>query len=108
MDQESVSQTALDQMVSNDQAQLLKAAVPYLPPKGQQIISLYTKIKELNNTMALFSPQRTSMQICSSPVSDPVSIIQDIRKFSYGPTRKQLDQLQNMMALVEIMKLMNE
>lgn len=41
MDQELISQTALDQMVSSDQTQLIKAAVPYLPPSARQIISLY-------------------------------------------------------------------
>ena len=38
MDQELISQTALDQMVSSDQTQLIKAAVPYLPPSARQII----------------------------------------------------------------------
>ena len=64
MDQELISQTALDQMVSSDQTQLIKAAVPYLPPSARQIISLYTKLEELSNTMALFSPERADMQIC--------------------------------------------
>ena len=45
MDQELISQTALDQMVSSDQTQLIKAAVPYLPPSARQIISLYTKLE---------------------------------------------------------------
>ena len=56
MDQESISQTALDQMVSNDRGQLLKAAVPYLSPQGQRMISIFSKLQELRNTIALFSP----------------------------------------------------
>lgn len=66
MDQELISQTALDQMVSSDQTQLIKAAVPYLPPSARQIISLYTKLEELSNTMALFSSERADMQICET------------------------------------------
>ena len=78
MDQELISQTALDQMVSSDQTQLIKAAVPYLPPSARQIISLYTKLEELSNTMALFSPGRTDMQICENTAADPVEMLQDM------------------------------
>ena len=38
MEQEYISQTALDQMVTDDRTQMLKAAVPYLPPAGRQIL----------------------------------------------------------------------
>lgn len=108
MEQEPVAQTTLDQMVSGDRAQLLKAAVPYLPPRGQQIISLYSKIQELQNTMTLFSPARQNMQICAVPASDPMEMLRDLQKYSYGQSRQNLDQITNMLAVVEMMKLMNE
>ena len=95
MDQELISQTALDQMVSSDQTQLIKAAVPYLPPSARQIISLYTKLEELSNTMALFSSERADMQICENTAADPVEMLQDIRRFSYGKSRQKVDQLTN-------------
>ena len=108
MDQEQISQTTLDQMVSNDKSQMLKAAVPYLPPKGQQILSLYAKIQELKNTMELFSDQRPSMEICTAPAVDPMEMLQEIRRFSYGDSARNLDQLTNMLAFVEMLKIMNE
>lgn len=108
MDQEQISQTTLDQMVSNDKSQMLKAAVPYLPPKGQQILSLYTKIQELKNTMELFSGKRPSMEICTAPTADPMEMLQGIRRFSYGDSARNLDQLTNMLAFVEMLKIMNE
>ena len=43
MNEEQISQTLLDQMVSSDRGQMIKAAIPYLPPKGQQIFSVYVK-----------------------------------------------------------------
>ena len=98
MDQEQISQTTLDQMVSNDKSQMLKAAVPYLPPKGQQILSLYAKIQEL----------KTSMEICTAPAADPMEMLQEIRRFSYGDSARNLDQLTNMLAFVEMLKIMNE
>lgn len=108
MDQEQISQTTLDQMVSNDKSQMLKAAVPYLPPKGQQILSLYAKIQELKNTMELFSDKRPSMEICTAPAADPMEMLQEIRRFSYGDSARNLDQLTSMLAFVEMLKIMNE
>ena len=107
MDQELISQTALDQMVSSDQTQLIKAAVPYLPPSARQIISLYTKLEELSNTMALFS-ERADMQICENTAADPVEMLQDIRRFSYGKSRQKVDQLTNMLILVQMLQILNE
>lgn len=107
MDQKKIPQTLLDQMVTSDRDQLLKAAVPYLPPQGQQMVSVLSKFQELTRTMKLFSPDRQGMQACSIPVSDPVEVLQELREFSYGQSRQQLDQLTNLMALAEMMKLMN-
>ena len=56
MDQELISQTALDQMVSSDQTQLIKQPFLYLPPSARQIILFIRNLEELSNTMALFSP----------------------------------------------------
>lgn len=39
MEQNFISQTPLDRMVSSDCGQMLKAAIPYLPASGRQILS---------------------------------------------------------------------
>lgn len=110
MDQEFISQTALDQMVSNDQAQMLKAAIPYLPARGQQVLSIYTKVQELSNALALFSPagQSEQMQAASLPVTDPLEMLQDIRRFCYGGSRQKLDRMVNLLAMAEMFRMMNE
>ena len=95
-------------MVSSDQGQLLKAAVPYLPPQGQQMLSVYSKLQELFNTIRLFSPDRQGMQSCAAAASDPLEILQDLRRFSYGHSRQMLDRTADMIALIEIMKVINE
>ena len=45
MDQEYIAQTALDQMVGTDQGQLLKALIPYFPPRQQQFLSVFAKAR---------------------------------------------------------------
>lgn len=110
MDQEFISQTTLDQMVGSDSDQMLKAAIPYLPPQGQQILSVYTKARELANTLSLFSPANRGMQMCaaSAPSAEPLDMIEDIRRFCYGNSRRKLDQMVNMMAMVQMLQMMNE
>ena len=92
MNEEQISQTLLDQMVSSDRGQMIKAAIPYLPPKGQQIFSVYEKAVEFINM----------------PAQNPVDIVNDIRSFCYGPSRDKLDQMVNMMAMVQMLQLMNQ
>ena len=109
-DQDPIGQTTLDQMVSTDRCQLLKAAVPYLPPSGRQVISVYAKMQEFLNTAALFSSSGQEMQMCAAPEqnADPLSMLQDIRRYCYGESRRNLDQMINMMAVVQMMQLMRE
>ncbi|MDO4273359.1 MAG: hypothetical protein Q4D16_06810 [Eubacteriales bacterium] len=106
MEQDFISQTALDQMVGTDRDQMMKAAIPYLPAKGQQILSVYTKARELANTVALFSPSREGMQMCAASAADPLEMINDIKRFCYGESRQKLDQMVNMMAMVQMLQLM--
>lgn len=109
-EQDFIGQTALDQMVNNDRCQMLKAAIPYLPSSGRRIVSLYTKVQELANTVQLFSPGNQGMEICAAsvPDTDPLSMIQDIRRFCYGESRRKLDEMVNMMAIVQMMQMMRE
>lgn len=109
MEQNEISLTALDQMVSNGQSQFLKAAIPYLPPRGQQLLSIYTKTVELMNTLSLFSSRQKSMQMCATaPKSDPLEMIQDIRKFCYGENRQMLDRASEMIAMTEVFHMIQE
>lgn len=107
MDQDFISQTALDQMVISDRDQMLKASVPYLPPKGQRILSVYEKAKELVNTVSLFRNAGDSVSICAAQTADPMEAISDIRSFCYGQSRRLLDNMVNMMAVVQMIQLMN-
>ena len=61
MNEEQISQTLLDQMVSSDREQMIKAAIPYLPPKGQQIFSVYEKAVEFINTVSVFSKRSSGV-----------------------------------------------
>lgn len=108
MEQEPISQTAFDQIVCNEQCQMLKAVIPYLPFQGQQILAAYAKTRELRNTLSFFSKPQNEMQMCAMSSSDPAEMLENIRRFSYGQSRKQLDQIMNMMAMLQLMQMINE
>ena len=110
MNDDHIAQTLLDQMVSSDRGQLIKAAIPYLPPKGQQIFSVYEKAAELLNTVSIFgrSDSESSLSAMSIPAQDPMDMINDIRSFCYGPSRDKLNQMVNMMAMVQMLQLMRQ
>ena len=110
MNDDHIAQTLLDQMVSSDRGQLIKAAIPYLPPKGQQIFSVYEKAAELLNTVSIFgrSDSESSLSAMSIPAQDPMDMINDFRSFCYGPSRDKLNQMVNMMAMVQMLQLMKQ
>ena len=108
MEQETIAQTMLDQLVTDENFQMLKALIPYLSFSGQRILAAYAKTQELCNTLQLFSRPQNDMQICSSRPTDPMELLNDIRKFSYGENRKQLDQAVNMFAMLEMLMTINE
>ena len=85
MEQEPIARTALDEMVESDQDQMLKAMIPYLPSSGQRFLSVYTKVRELRNTMS-----------------------QDIRKCCGGENRRQIDHITSLMATIQMLQIMNE
>lgn len=84
MEQEPIARTALDEMVESDQDQMLKAMIPYLPSSGQRFLSVYTKVRELRNTMSLFQSSRRTADLQATGFSgtDPLEMLQDIRKLS--------------------------
>lgn len=106
MEQEFVAQTALDQLVGNDQEQLLKALIPYLPQRQQSLFSLYAKALEFSNTVALFRNRQPAMQAASLPGS-PLDFLNDVRQYCFGKSKDMLDQMVNMIAMVEMLKMMN-
>ena len=44
----------------------------------------------------------------SIPAQDPMDMINEIRCFCYGPSRDKLNQMVNMMAMIQMLQLMNQ
>ena len=63
MNEEQISQTLLDQMVSSDRGQMIKAAIPYLPPKDSRFSQSMKKRLNLSIRF-LFSAKEVPAAIC--------------------------------------------
>ena len=104
-----ISQTALDQLVCSEQSQMLKALIPYTSSGNQQFLALYAKLMEFQNTVALFRGGQNDVQICSlKGETDPLEMLEDILKFSYGKSRHQLDQIKDILVIIQLLKTINE
>lgn len=110
MEQEPILRTALDEMVESDRNQMLKAMIPYLPSSGQQFLSMYTKTQELLNTLSLFGSKRkpSDLQAAGFSGTDPLEMLQDIRKCCGGENRRQIDHITSLMAAIQMLRIMNE
>lgn len=102
--------TPLDSMVSQDSLQVLKAAVPYLPARSRQLLSVYAKILELSNTISFFRrPQpELSMMSAGSKNITPEEMLNDIRKYTAGSARDNIDQLLFMLNTIQLLQTYQE
>ena len=110
MNQDFISQTPLDQITGTDYGQMLKAAIPNLPARSRQILSIYEKAIEFRNTVSIFGKRNyeSDLTAASTTDTDPMDMLNDIRSFCYGPARSKLDQLVNMMAMVQMVNIINQ
>lgn len=99
--------TAFDQIVAPEQVQVMKAIIPYAPPQGQRLLSVYAKAMELRNTLSMFQSQNSDMSVCSVPdaVRSPVDMLNDIREHCPAPTRSKIDEFMNMFAMIQMIEI---
>lgn len=91
-EEESVKMTPLDRIVSQDQLQLLKAAIPYTSPNLQSMLSIFAKTMELKETIRRFSGiQEVSMMSCADMThTTPVEMLQDLGQYLSGEMKENL------------------
>ena len=107
---ESPRMTTLDQVVSDDSLQAMKAAIPYTSPREQQMLSVLVKFMEFQKTVRLFSHSKNDMHMASmadAPVS-PADMLQDIRQYTSGAVREKIDGLLNAFQTIQIFQMYQE
>ena len=99
----------LDEMISEDQVEILKAAMPYLPAQGQRFISVYAKFLELSNTIRLFSRPQADMQMHAQEqfTADPLEMLSACSKVCHGPLKEKLENITNTFLMIQMLDLDN-
>ncbi len=101
--------TLLDEMVSDDSVQILKAAFPYIPKENRQLLSVYAKFLELQNTFALFLENTGNLSACEAiEDTDPTQMLTDIRRYCSPSTQTQIDRLLETLATVQMFEMLQE
>lgn len=102
--------TPLDSAVAQDSIQVLKAAIPYMPAKSQQLLSVYAKMMELSNTISYFrrpQPELSMMSSASKSVSTE-EMLNDIRRYATGPVKSNIDQLLFALNTLQLLQMYQE
>ena len=101
------NQSLLDEMVSEDSIEMLKAALPYLSPQGQSFISVFAKFLELKNTLRLFRPAAGNAEICaqSRDRANPLEMLSACSSVCHGRTKEQLDNMIQTLTMLQMFEL---
>lgn len=99
------SQNMLDDMVSGDSVQILKAALPFLPSRGQSVVSVFAKFLELQNTIRFFRSAKGTMEICSKGKNDPIEMLTACSQVCHGPAKEKLDSMINTLLMLQVLEL---
>lgn len=101
------NQSLLDEMVSEDSIEMLKAALPYLPLQGQSFISVFAKFLELRNTLQLFHSAPDTAEICiqSREKNNPLEMLSACSSVCHGRTKEQLDNMIQALTMFQLFEL---
>lgn len=91
-----IPMTAVDRIADGNGLQMIKAAIPYMPPALQRSLSVYIKMMEMNNVISYYN---NPVHACSSPsdISDPETLLNDLRNYGNNSQRQSLDQILNLL-----------
>lgn len=90
--------TEFDGLICDHHLQMMKAAIPYMPAYGQQILSIYAKSLELSNTLKLLNREGSrSVGICSISENkrNTTELLNTIKKYCTDSERELLDLFMN-------------
>ena len=93
---EGVSMTELDALVSDNKMQMLKAALPYISATQQQVLSIYVKVLELNNTIQLVHKEESrKVGICSvsEQKRNTTEMLNTIKRYCTDAEKEMIDLL---------------
>lgn len=98
--------TPFDKLTSSSQLQMMKLFIPYVAPESRQMLAVYIKFTELQNTMRYFSPFNTQIhsQDSDRQMHSPTQIFEEILPYMPENVSQQFEQMKSMMDMMEMMQ----
>ena len=102
--------TPLDEIVSDDRLQMIKAMLPYLPPAQARFLAVAAKWQELQNTLQLYPQTQPDIQAMNADFSTQAlndsAILKDLKLYG-GTYGKQLaDNISQILDMLQLISLM--
>lgn len=109
-DQELV--TPFDKLTSSKPIRMMKLMIPYVAPKMQQILAVYVRFLEFQDTLQFFRHFQTGLhsQDFANP-TEPMDLFRELSPYlpaSFSDTLEQFDSLKSMMDAMSEMADMTE
>lgn len=99
--------TPLDNMVSDDTLQMMKAALPFLPPRQARMMAVLAKFQELKNTLSMQPARSDAFQAMStsSPL-DEDALLNALKTYGGEKGRQMVSSVQQMKDMFQLISLM--
>ncbi len=97
--------TPFDHMVSDNQLQIIKAAIPYLSNREQQFFSVYVKYIELEHTLKLVSDSNSNVLSSCSIGENPHStsdMLTAIKQYCTEKEKEMIDLISNFLSAYQM------
>lgn len=99
--------TPLDSMVSDDTLQMMKATLPYLPPRQAQMLAVIAKLQELKNTLSLHPAETDAFQAMgASAPRDDAALLNDLKTYGGEKGKQMVSNVQQMKDMFQLISLM--
>lgn len=99
--------TEFDYLMAEPHLQMMKAAIPYMQPPQQRMISMMIKVQELNKTMELFRGGDLEAMGLTSPgtqKASPLEMLQAMKPYAGPKERELIEMLENLQIMLQAMQ----
>lgn len=104
-EQNTIRLTELDYRIADPNIQMMKAAVPFMHPAQQRLLSMIIKLQEFNRTMALFrGGDMTAMGIAPPKNASPLEMLQAIKPYAGPREQEMIDLFENFQIMMQTMQ----
>lgn len=103
--------TALDEMISGDSLQMMKAAVPYLTPRAAGFIAVFAKMQELQNTLRLYRQASTAgVQAMSAdrPQPTPSELLNELQQYAGAQGQQAISSIRQLLDTMQLIQMFQE